>query len=615
MTKVRSTKKALVMSIFSLLICVSMLLGTTFAWFSETISSATNVIKSGNLDIELEYWNGEKWVDVQGKSDILTNELWEPGATEVAYLRVANAGSLALKYQLGVNIVSEDAGVNKEGDLFKLSDYIMFGVAENIDVNATTNAPKAFENREVAIEAAGDAEKISAGYIKADAMEAGEELYLALVVYMPTTVGNEANHNGTDVPEINLGISMIATQVESEFDSFGDDYDSLAVAPDGSFTVTEFEKEVVGTENGSVTITNENRTFVVNAVAGTEGKVNVSVTPTTPTDAIAEITSNNGASVLSYEIAISGQAEGTQTEIQIFIGKSLMGVSVYQNGLNMDSSNYSYNPTTGFVSFSVPYTLARTLMPGASVYDITYDACDGIISSFEDISTVKGSDGAYVVGGDFNTSNIVFFGNGTTATLDLNGFTITADKKDQYAFGSQYGSVLHLTGNGTVNVGKGFMTSKENATIIIDGGTYNMTVTGTLNNIKHHALAQNDSKIIINGGTFTSNVENACLFFATSNARIEVNGGFFENTADDTPDLFSMGTNRSNTNRIIITGGTFVNWNPLEDRMCYTGEWPANGEAGFGGPWMLIPGGYTVISEIQENGDVWYTVVPVEQAE
>ena len=75
-----------------------------------------------------------------------------------------------------------------------------------------------------------------------------------------------------------------------------------------------------------------------------------------------------------------------------------------------------------------------------------------------------------------------------------------------------------------------------------------------------------------------------------------------------------MGTNKNNTNRIVITGGTFVNWNPLNDRMCYTGQWPANGEAAFGGPWMLIPGGYTVISETQANGDVWYTVVPVESA-
>ena len=73
---------------------------------------------------------------------------------------------------------------------------------------------------------------------------------------------------------------------------------------------------------------------------------------------------------------------------------------------------------------------------------------------------------------------------------------------------------------------------------------------------------------------------------------------------DKTPDLLSMGTNKGNTNRIVITGGTFVNWNPFEDRMMYTGEWTVDGEAVLSGPWMLIPGGYKVVSETKSNGDI-----------
>ena len=238
----------------------------------------------------------------------------------------------------------------------------------------------------------------------------------------------------------------------------------------------------------------------------------------------------------------------------------------------------------------------------------------GEIGAFEEISGLKGKNGSYKLSGDMTIAenSLVFFGNGTTNVLDFNGKTVTTTS-NQYAFGMQNGGKLILTGEGTANVGKGFMASQANAEIIINGGTYNMTATGTLNDIKHHALAQNKSKIVINGGTFTSNVEDACFFFATSNAVIEVNGGFFHNTADQTPDYFSMGTNKNNTNRIIITGGTFVNWNPLNDRMCYTGEWPSAGFDAFGGPWMLIPGGYTVISETQANGDVWYMVVPIAE--
>ena len=222
MTTKYSTKKALVSSIIVLVMCVSMLLGTTFAWFTDSVTSANNIIESGNLDIELEYWNGTEWVDVAGKSDILTNTLWEPGVAEVAYLRVANTGSLALKYQLGINVLSETAGVNVAGEEFLLSDYIQFGIVE--DVNGQTGA---YANRDAAVADVTNAKKISAGYTKADSLAADSApVYLALVVYMPTSVANEANHNGVNVPKIELGINVVATQYTYEEDSFDNQYDA-----------------------------------------------------------------------------------------------------------------------------------------------------------------------------------------------------------------------------------------------------------------------------------------------------------------------------------------------------------------------------------------------------
>ena len=223
----KSTKRALLSSVIALLLCFSMLLGTTYAWFTDSVTSGNNIIQSGNLDIELEYWNGSSWVDVKDASDILTNELWEPGVTEVAYLRVANAGSLVLKYQLGINILNEIEGKNQANETFKLSDYIMFGVVE--DVNGQTDAyTKDDAGRAEAIADVTDAKKISTGYTKASTMNPGDELYLALVVYMPTDIGNVANHNGTDVPQIDLGINVLATQMTAENDSFNDQYDKDA---------------------------------------------------------------------------------------------------------------------------------------------------------------------------------------------------------------------------------------------------------------------------------------------------------------------------------------------------------------------------------------------------
>lgn len=112
------------------------------------------------------------------------------------------------------------------------------------------------------------------------------------------------------------------------------------------------------------------------------------------------------------------------------------------------------------------------------------------------------------------------------------------------------------------NAGKVFMTNKGGAEIVVNGGTYNTTVSLSLNGMAFHSLAQNNSKVVVNGGVFTSNVDKAAIFMATSNARIEINGGFFENTADKTPDLLEIGTNKNNTNRIVITGGTLLTITP-----------------------------------------------------
>ena len=178
--KRNATKHALLMSIISLMLCMSMLVGTTFAWFTDSVTSGNNVIASGNLDIELEYYKNGSWHDVNGGSDILTNELWEPGVTEIAYLRVRNAGSLALKYQMGINVVSETLGKNKAGEDIKLSDHIQFGVVK--DINGETGA---YANRDDAIAAVTEAKALSAGYSTPGSMKSGDELYLALVVYMP----------------------------------------------------------------------------------------------------------------------------------------------------------------------------------------------------------------------------------------------------------------------------------------------------------------------------------------------------------------------------------------------------------------------------------------------
>ncbi|MBR2907678.1 MAG: SipW-dependent-type signal peptide-containing protein [Clostridia bacterium] len=221
MTKKKTTKKALLASALSLLLCFSMLLGTTYAWFTDSVTSANNIIKSGNLDVEFYYSTDAKnWKEVTETTNVFSDTLWEPGHTEVVYLKVENKGSLALKYKLGVNVASEVGGINQAGESFKLSNYILFDV---IDTDT------AYTDRDAARQAA-NGKAIANSFSKESVLKTtGDTETVALVVYLPETVGNEANpKTGTAAPEIHLGLNVFATQLTSESDSFGDDYDENA---------------------------------------------------------------------------------------------------------------------------------------------------------------------------------------------------------------------------------------------------------------------------------------------------------------------------------------------------------------------------------------------------
>ena len=224
MRKNRSTKRALLMSGLALFACISMLVGSTFAWFTDSVVSANNIIKSGNLDVELYYQvEGQTdWAKVDENTNVFMKDaLWEPGHTEVVKLKVVNEGSLALKYQLGVNVASEIGSVNVYGDSFKLSDYIKFGIVEGDQSYTRDTAVAAVDATANWLKTAYASETI--------ALEPKDEKIVTMVVYMPTSVDNKANYaKGEVVPTINLGINLFATQYTSESDSFGPDYDENA---------------------------------------------------------------------------------------------------------------------------------------------------------------------------------------------------------------------------------------------------------------------------------------------------------------------------------------------------------------------------------------------------
>ena len=226
MTSSKSTKRALITSALAILMCVAMLIGTTFAWFTDTASTAVNKIQSGTLDVALEMFDGTTWVDAEGKTLQFkvngqipaegTQILWEPGCTyELPELRVVNKGNLALKYKIVITGIQGDA---------KLNEAIEWTIT---NTSATT---------------ALDADH---------SLAAGASDTLTIKGHMKESAGNE--YQGLSIDGIT--ITVYATQDTVENDSFNNQYDKYAQY--GERTVKN-EAPVVGT-NGTYGLVDSGR--------------------------------------------------------------------------------------------------------------------------------------------------------------------------------------------------------------------------------------------------------------------------------------------------------------------------------------------------------------------
>ena len=207
MTSSKSTKRALISSVLALLMCVAMLIGTTFAWFTDTASTGVNKIQAGNLNIELQMKdNNGKWVNAEGKTLPFlvegkipaegTQILWEPGCTYyVPEVRVVNKGNLAVKFEY----VNELLGVTG-----KLAEVLEPVFKTPVDTNGEDI------NIEPEVLKPGEASPAwSFGY------------------HMDENAGNEYQ-NATAT---GMCVTVVATQVPYEKDSISDQYDKDATYP------------------------------------------------------------------------------------------------------------------------------------------------------------------------------------------------------------------------------------------------------------------------------------------------------------------------------------------------------------------------------------------------
>ena len=212
------TRRTLLLSVLSLLLCMSMLVGTTFAWFTDSVTSANTIITSGNLDVEMYWADGTQavpteksgWTDAS-QGAIFDYDNWEPGYTQVRHIKIANVGSLALKYKVSILTNGE---VSDLADVIDV-DYVdpAVQVANRTDL---TDAYKLGTLTQVLAKLGetGNGELI-----------AGASDTITIAFKMQETAGNTYMNKsiGTD-----FAVVLNATQLTSEDDSFDDQYDAFA---------------------------------------------------------------------------------------------------------------------------------------------------------------------------------------------------------------------------------------------------------------------------------------------------------------------------------------------------------------------------------------------------
>lgn len=234
----KNTRRSLLASALALVLCVSMLIGSTFAWFTDSVVSGNNVIAAGNLDVDL-YHSDKNDSGYVNSGTTLFNDVtrWEPGVVVYENFRVENVGNLALNYRLTINATPVG-----EKDLTNILKVAVVDGGFSGD-------------REAAHKLAEEGKMTSLStFILSGELEGNEKsnTYGVVIYWEPGADDNEYNMNNGDqgkILSVDLGVNLVATQEMYESDSFGSDYDGLASDWDGS------TGEVPTEENGVITIT------------------------------------------------------------------------------------------------------------------------------------------------------------------------------------------------------------------------------------------------------------------------------------------------------------------------------------------------------------------------
>ena len=331
MTNRKSTKRALLGSVMAMVLCMAMLVGATFAWFTDTASTGVNKIQAGNLDVVLEMQNADgKWVSAEGKTlDFVKAAdakgeaiLWEPGCTyELPALRISNNGNLALKYKVAIT------GINGSAKLNTVIDWTIGDVAMGAEQH----------------------------------LAAGESNAFTIKGHMKESAGNEYMNESID----GIAITVVATQDTVESDSFNNTYDASATYPVVAVGDVNTDGDTVLKDK------EEDHTIQVTVPAGAldEGVQSLKLEVVkSATPAGVQVASTESSQ--SYEVTMKDQSgnavstNGTLMTVEMNVGKNRTALKLYHDGEKMTKDNgtltdaadhYVYDAATGYVTMKVSH--------------------------------------------------------------------------------------------------------------------------------------------------------------------------------------------------------------------------------------------------------------------
>ena len=214
MKKRRWTKAAFALSACLFVLWWALGTGATLAWFSDA-DTVRNDFQVGLLKMNVSYRNDivTEYTPLQGATKAFHDEaLYEPGYTQVVYLKIDNGGDVAFNYKIAVTVKGTTKGKNAWGDEIYLPNHLRYGIVFG---ETEADVQQQVKDRLAAKNQAPDDWGILGTWseISPYTLDAGENShYAALIVYMPEEVGDAANYRGFDVPQVKLGITVFAQQ-------------------------------------------------------------------------------------------------------------------------------------------------------------------------------------------------------------------------------------------------------------------------------------------------------------------------------------------------------------------------------------------------------------------